>query len=242
MSWKFRSYAIAMGVLVSILVATFATAMASKYLPTEEPPSALCDTLVSSSPVGYANVEALAWASHQVVAGRVVGSSPPQWSEPFVTGFHEDEKDVPVRTITTDYIVQVESRIRGEDLDYIRVRLEGGAIGNCEIVNETTPPLTSDEHILLFLHTGFESALPATFAITGGTQGLWTFVDDDHVVPSVLYRTGHEHDVPAEAVHSLHLLAEQLRTSLANGDIPEGDARPYRVVPLEEAPLAPIYP
>lgn len=193
--------------------------------------------------------ESLAWISHEVVTGTVVEELGPRWGPESMTGVEDQFDDTPIRTISTEYLVEVDDRLRGQPAGEIRVGIEGGTIDDCSIEFHG-PGLTPDEEVVLFLA---ERNVPEEYAeqdtdecpvyrLASTLLGIWTFSDDGAVTPKQLLEEA-DPDRPNDAAaldhftHDWPELRERIITSLGSGEPPEGEFRPIEPVSLDDAPL-----
>ena len=147
---------------------------------TPHPDSRLCGSDVIATYPEMATVEAIAWASHQIVVGTVLEQSDPFWSEPFSEGIDKSLVGGPSRTILSDFIVDVHENFRGEDLERLTVRTQGGTIGDCTITDLGAPTFEAGDEVLLFLYdaTIEDQEQNAVFVPTGGPQGYLIIEDN----------------------------------------------------------------
>jgi hypothetical protein len=187
----------------------------------DERPVDPCSFSVSASLAAIEDVETLAWMSHQVVIGTVVEAVPPAWDAP------TDPLHDPCLTIQSDYLVQVEQRLRGQPGETVRVRLSGGTIGPYTQSYDPQPELAVGDQVLLFLREAQPSTLlPPAYDIVGGPQGRWS-VEPDGTVRTGWNQYPQQDGMPVEQV------AEEIWKGL-QGEPPQGAFAP---VPLEEAPI-----
>ncbi len=193
--------------------------------------------------------ESLAWISHEVVIGTVVEELGPQWGPESMTGVDDQFDDVPIRSISTEYLVEVDDRLRGHPAPEIRVGIEGGTIDDCTIDFHGTG-LEPGERVALFLaerdvpeeHAEQDTDERPVYRLASSMLGIWTFSDDGTVIPKQLLEEAdptRSNDAAAleHFTHDWSELRERLVASLASGEAPEGEFRPIEVVPLEDAPL-----
>ncbi|MDI3342065.1 MAG: hypothetical protein QJR03_16205 [Sphaerobacter sp.] len=124
-----------------------------------------------------ATIAELAWRSHQIVVGTVVERLPPVWGDVL------NPEQSNYRPIYTDYVVQVEQRLRGKPGASVRVRQLGGTIDGCTQKNGNEVPMTVGDRVLLFLTAPVPDADAPTYFITGVEQGFWSVRDDGTVDP-----------------------------------------------------------
>jgi hypothetical protein len=193
--------------------------------------------------------ESLAWVSHEVVTGTVVEELGPQWGPESMTGVEDQFGDTPIRTISTEYLVEVDDRLRGEPAGEIRVGIEGGTIDDCTIEFHG-PELTPDEEVVLFLaernvpeeHAAQDTDERPVYRLASTLLGIWTFSDDGAVTPKQLLEEAdpdrsNDAALIEEFTHDWRELRERIITSLSSGEPPEGEFRPIEPVSLEDAPL-----
>ena len=184
-----------------------------------------CNVTISASYAQTGSVAALAWVSHQVVAGTVIEQLPPIWVYPDPQGRPNR------RQIYTDYVVRVDQRVRGVPGDTIRVRRAGGTLDGCTQQNPDEPPLAIGDQRLLFLH---EFTVPNTptpaYSVIGGPQGHWRLNADGTVIPPMP-----EYGPPTGL--PLPQVADQIRAALA-GSPPAAAPRDW-LVPPDRAPVHP---
>lgn len=185
-----------------------------------------CDMTISASYIQIDSVAALAWVSHQVIAGTVIQQLPSVWIYP-------DPRGAPSwRKIYTDYIVRVDQRLRGLPSDTIRVRHLGGMLDGCTQRDGTEPDLAVGDRRLLFLHDLRLSNAPApTYAVIGGPQGYWG-LNADGTITTTIANYRQFNGLP------LNQLAGQIRVALT-GPPPAATPRDL-LVPLEQSPLSPV--
>jgi len=170
-----------------------------------------CNVSSGGAIVQLGTLDELAWASHQIVVGTVVEILPPVWGAVLNPGYSN------YRPIYTDYVVQVEQRLRGTPVERVRVRQVGGTIdGRTQESGDTVPMAVAD-------------AEEPTYFLAGVGQGFWQVRDDDTVVPFAAHYNQHAARTIAEI---RHVVAEAL-----SSDPPK--PMPVPAVSLDAAPLAP---
>jgi len=170
-----------------------------------------CNVSSGGAIVQLGTLDELAWASHQIVVGTVVEILPPVWGAVLNPGYSNH------RPIYTDYVVQVEQRLRGTPVERVRVRQVGGTIdGRTQESGDTVPMAVAD-------------AEEPTYFLAGVGQGFWQVRDDDTVVPFAAHYNQHAARTIAEI---RHVVAEAL-----SSDPPK--PMPVPAVSLDAAPLAP---
>ena len=209
-----------------LAVASPATANQSVTVPVPTPTAdpQQCSGTVSGSYAQIDTVEQLAWASYQVVVGRVVRQLPSERVE-VKTGLGYAEQ-----RIRTEYEIDVEQRLRGESFPTIRLRRAGGAVGDCTLTNESEPPLAVGDRLLLFLHQPASAATVPTYTVTGAVQGYWLLTPQNTVIPAAdrAAHLGKYRNRPYQEI------AGAIRQSLAGSPPPGSNA-----VPRERAPVPP---
>ena len=178
-------------------------------------------------------IEGLAWASHQVVVGTVVEELPSQFA-----GWINPEIDPRARHVVTDYVIEVESRLRGHSVDPLRVRRAGGMVGDCTVVEAEgfDSGFAVGDRVLLFLTTEDLEGISQQDTVHRpiGPQGIWRVTQDGTIqATSDLGELWLQDDPRYTAV------AERIISSLESGSPPE-DIRPRdRLVSLDRAPIPP---
>lgn len=187
-----------------------------------ERPARACSSTSSALLVSEDSLDELAWASGQIIIGRLVEKLPSAWGEQL----NPDVDDC--LPICTDLIVEVEQAIRVEPADQVRVRLPGGTIGPYTQTVEPRPDLGPGDRALLFLQAPRGSdLLPPASTIVGSIQGVWRISAGDTV------ETGRD---PAHDGQPLGEVARQIRAALGGSPAVHP---PLPVVPLVTALLAP---
>ena len=128
--------------------------------------AASCNVGGAGSVVQIGTIRELAWASHQIVVGTVVEILPPVWGDVLNPGYSN------YRPIYTDYVVQVEQRLRGKPMERVRVRQLGGTIDGCTQDNVDSVPMEVGDRALLFLTGQLSDAEEPTYFLTGVRQGF----------------------------------------------------------------------
>jgi len=170
-----------------------------------------CNVSSGGAIVQLGTLDELAWASHQIVVGTVVEILPPVWGAVLNPGYSNH------RPIYTDYVVQVEQRLRGTPVERVRVRQVDGTIDGCTQESGDTVPMAVAD------------AEEPTYFLAGVGQGFWQVRDDDTVVPSA----AHYNQYAARTLAEIrHVAAEAL-----SSDPPK--PMPVPAVSLDAAPLAP---
>jgi Tol biopolymer transport system component len=160
------------------------------------------------------SLEEAAWTSHLIVLGTVVDETEPAWDVPHAGGTN------PCLQIVTDYFIEVERQYRGEPVETVRVRVEGGMIGIYRQSIEPTPNLVVGDRVLLLLYEAPPSDLLPP-AYSAAVQRSFVVVDGR------LEATG----VPSEH-DGLEVGEVERRIRVALDGEP-----PPNAIPLEEAPL-----
>jgi hypothetical protein len=192
------------------------------------PPAPACDVTIARLYPQFGTAGALAWASHQVVAGTVVEQLPPRWVEADPRGRPPGSRPTD-RLIYTDYVVRVEGRFRGAAAATVRVRQLGGARDGCVTRNESEPPLVPGVRRLLFLGLPQGASAELSYAMMGGPQGQWRVEGDGTVRTEAAHLRGYDGRPLAQV--GAEVLAALADRQLA---LPGPD-----LVPLEEAPAVP---
>lgn len=167
-------------------------------------------------------MDALAWDSHAIVVGTIAEVFPAAFGDPL----NPDVDRMP--TIYSDFLLDVELQFRGQPVDgAVRLRLPGGAIGDCLQSHEPGLELAIGDRLLLFLYPAYpDDTLPDAFAPT--IQGVWIVAADDTLEsPSYAYNPPGYDGMSLDEVHAL--IVEAL-----SGE-PPSDA--WNPIPLDEAPL-----
>jgi hypothetical protein len=176
-------------------------------------------------------IDEFTWASEQIIVGTVSKQLPSEWSEPLTVGMEKQTGGVS-RTITTDYVVNVQSRLRGVASDTVTVTTEGGTIGDCTVRNPDSGTLAVGDHVLLFLtrpkamRTSQVADATTVYTLVGRQSGQLIVLDDETVAPFV----------DKSNRHSYHDLAEAIVSTLHTGSPPVDMNLP--AVPLKDAPAA----
>lgn len=139
--------------------------VAARLTPTVDL-AASCNVGGAGSVVQIGTIGELAWASHQIVVGTVVEILPPVWGDVLNPGYSN------YRPIYTDYVVQVEQRLRGKPVERVRVRQLGGTIDGCTQDNVDSVPMEVGDRALLFLTGQLSDAEEPTYFLTGVRQGF----------------------------------------------------------------------
>lgn len=193
--------------------------------------SALCGMTGYALYPDVSGIDEFAWASEQIIVGTVSKQLPSEWSQPLTVGMEKQTGGVS-RTITTDYVVNVQSRLRGAASDTVTVTTEGGTIGDCTVRNPDTGTFAVGDHVLLFLtrpeamRTSQVAGATTVYTLVGGQSGQLIVLDDETVAPFMdkLDR------------HSYRDLAEAVVSALHTGSPPVDMNLP--AVPLKDAPAA----
>lgn len=182
-----------------------------------------CNALLSGTAPGFSRPEALAWVSHQVVSGTIVEQLPP------VVRPLDPQGDLGSSVIGTDYVVQVDGRLRGLPYERIHVRRMGGTLGDCTHTYRLEPDLLVGQRLLLFLGSPSVGVGIPTFVVAGGAQGYWGLATDG----TVTIQLG-----PLRAFDGMPIadFNNLIRAGLA-GTPPTNLGS--SVVPLDQAPSAP---
>ncbi len=172
--------------------------------------SALCGMTGYALYPDISGIGEFAWASEQIVVGTVSKQLPSEWSEPLTVGMEKQTGGVS-RTITTDYVVDVQSRLRGVASDTVTVATEGGTIGDCTIRNPDAGTLAVGNHVLLFLarpeamRSSQEADATTVYTLVGGQSGQLIVLDDETVAPFMDKSDRHPYrDLANAVVSALH--------------------------------------
>lgn len=178
-------------------------------------------------------IDQLAWYSHQIVVGTVtenLGSRKVEGTGPAPeVDFH----------IVTDYLVQVEDRLRGSDAvagdPTVTIESYGGTVDDCTMTWHEWPPFEVGDRALFFLRDFEESDQPAAYQIFGRQQGYWAIDDAGLAAPP-----GAVHLLPERRPVPIDQLTGLVRASLLDGP-PDDNTylMDWYFVPLDEAPMIP---
>ena len=161
----------------------------------------------------------LAWISETIVVGEVVEQFPSAFGAVENDGLGEERYP-----IYTDYLIDVDTWVRGQPSLTIRMRQNGGSVGACTQTWEDEPEIEVGSRVLLFLHPDERNTeLPPASFVVGGYQGFWS-IHDDGRVETERYRNLDGISVD----HMVGLVRDALRQ-------PEPDY--FDLIPLDESPL-----
>jgi Tol biopolymer transport system component len=169
------------------------------------------------------SVEALTWMSHIIVAGTIVEDIGPAFGS---SGHRDSDGDW---TIYHDYVLDVERQFRGAPVETLRLRVEGGTIGDCVQTYDPSVSLSSEMRVLVFLDAARddEKLGPAHFVSVIGT---WVVGPGDTVTsPEPIYNP--------EGVDGMTLDEVGAAVAEALSNPPPENA--FYVVTLEESPATP---
>jgi hypothetical protein len=195
------------------------------------PLSALCGMTGYALYPDVSGIDESAWASEQIVVGTVTKQLPSEWSDPLTVGMEKQTGGVS-RSIRTDYVVRVESRLRGVPTDTITVATEGGTIGDCTIRNPDSGTLAVGDHVMLFLtrpeamRRARAAGETTAYVLVSGQSGILSVLDAETVAPIV---------DPTDR-HPYRELATEILAALHTGSPPADMSLP--AVSLNDAPAA----
>lgn len=141
---------------------------------------------VSSSLVGFNHTE-LNKRSDTIIIGTVKEILPSKWSS--IDGKRPDG-DVQFglyNVIYTDIIIGVDEYVKNPlSSKDVRVRVEGGTVGDDTLVADSDPSFETGEKVLLYLmkddKPGTKDIGPEHFIVTGSVQGKFTLTDDGKAI------------------------------------------------------------
>lgn len=179
----------------------------------------------------HVTLESLSWASHQVVLGVVIEQSPSQFGQQFAA-----DLEPTARHVVTDYVVKVESRLRGAQSETVTVRRLGGTVDDCTVIEADTndSQFVIGQRVLLFLNIQDQfdmSSSNVPHMVTGGPQGIWKVRDDGTLQPTDLFNA-----VTLPGDQGWTTAAESILASLDSGTPPSNMPK-GRIVPLDLAPV-----
>ncbi|MEZ4521594.1 MAG: META domain-containing protein [Thermomicrobiales bacterium] len=165
------------------------------------------------------SLDQLVWMSDQIVVAEVVEQFPSAF------GAVEDRSGIEqMYPIYTDYLIEVDTWIRGRPSPSLRLRRPGGVIGDCAQSYDGEPQFEIGNRILLFLITDeLNPELPPASIMLVGDQSFWP-VDEDGTVENEWF--------PDYDGASVDNLAEAIREILRQ---PEPGYP--NLVPLEDSPI-----
>lgn len=176
----------------------------------------------------------LAWYSHQIVVGTVIEQLP---SQHLPAGFGSDPL---FEFVVTDYVVQVEERLRGRSSETLRVRQLGGTVGDCEVRTRDEPLFELGERLLLFASTPEPDVSDPTYYPTGGRQGVWQFDASGTLVSNWQPEELDEYPSTIPSLIPLVEMLEYFSTVLTDPPPTKYTLIPDIVTP-EASPLAPSF-
>ncbi|MBA2452811.1 MAG: hypothetical protein H0V47_06545 [Chloroflexia bacterium] len=192
--------------------------------PSGSPLPSGCGGAVTSVISYGQNMAVTAWDSNQVFIGEVIEQLPAQRAE---AGYAF------IQPVVTDYLLRIDTPVRGVPASEIRVREIGGNVEGCTLSNADPPLLNVGDRALFFALTTEPGAADPTYYVYGGRGGVWRLSEDE----SFVTRAGDEH-YPSAAVPAAQFL--QGLVAALNG--PPPDPHEYGIadgfVPLDEAPVA----
>lgn len=141
---------------------------------------------VSGSLMGFNHTE-LNKRSDTIVIGTVKEILPSKWNTVDGKKPGEDIKFGSDDVIYTDIIVSVDEYVKNPlSSKEVRVRVEGGKVGNDNLVVEYEPTFQPSEKVLLYLmkddSPSTKNVSPDHFIVTGCLQGKFTLTDDGKAV------------------------------------------------------------
>ncbi|CAN5544432.1 hypothetical protein BH24CHL1_BH24CHL1_11270 [soil metagenome] len=170
------------------------------------------------------NMAVTAWDSNQVFIGEVIEQLPAQRAESSYAF---------IQPVVTDYLLRIDTPVRGVPTSEIRVREIGGNIEGCTLSQGDAPLLNIGDRAVFFALTTEPGSADPTYYVYGGRGGVWRLSEDE----SFVTRAGDEH-YPSAAVPAAQFL--QGLVAALNG--PPPDPHEYGIadgfVPLDEAPVA----
>lgn len=137
---------------------------------------------VSTSLLGF-NYTELSNRSDTIVIGTVKETLPSKWNTVDGKKSDPDVKFSPFNVIYTDIIISVDEYVKNQlSTKEVRVRVEGGTVGNDTLVVDYEPEFEPGEKVLLYLmkddKPGTQNIGPEHFIMTGCVQGKFTLTDD----------------------------------------------------------------
>ncbi|WP_410509733.1 hypothetical protein RSJ42_05815 [Methanosarcina hadiensis] len=141
---------------------------------------------VSGSLIGLNHTE-LSKNSDTVIIGTVKEILPSKWNNADGKNPGQDIEFDLNNTIYTDTIIIVDEYLKNPlSSKEVRVRVEGGTVGNDTLLSECEPAFQPAERVLLYLMKDDNPATrdisPEHFIVTGALQGKYTLTDDGKAV------------------------------------------------------------
>ncbi len=190
-----------------------------------------CDYSISDGIEQIDTIDQLAWYSQQIVIGTVTEKLA---SRKVPGGGPTPEVDY---YIVTDYVIEVEERMRGsEDVaadKTVIVQAWGGTVNGCTQTWNGWPPFDVGDRALFFLRDFDDDDQSNAYDIFGRHQGYWEIDSAGFAAPNSAV-----HLLPNRLPIQIDQLSEQVRDSLADG--PPDDPtylRDWYLVSIDEAPI-----
>jgi len=139
-------------------------------------------TEISGSLVGFNHTE-LSNRSDTIVIGTVKEIIPSKWNTADGKKSSSDVKFSLDNTIYTDIIINVDEYVKNPlSSKEVRVRVEGGTVGNDVLIVDDEPTFKPGEKVLLYLmkddNPSTKNIGPDHFIVTGCLQGKFTLAND----------------------------------------------------------------
>jgi hypothetical protein len=197
--------------------------------PVPTPAATPVAVAVIGDPIGIPDMRDLVWVSTLIVHGTIAEKLPsqrfPAVDGPLGTMTPQDYYDT---QLYTDYVIDVDEVFRGNSIDHVTLRQEGGRVGDTEVVSVNSPELHPGDDLVLFLTPDYPERPGDAFWATGAEQGLW-LPDGDEYAPF------HGQIAPLD----LAGIGQVVTDALQQGP-PEHP--PLKLVPLDQSPPGPDLP